>query len=146
MTTIIGWFDRNHLIGIMTLIILLSTYKAMKLFIGKESKAEDVKYLFTLCYPYLKIELFKKPSVLNVLDRKDLALVNRFESISGSALIDIDKNITVAHLENDFALLGLKAEIFRRCGNVWVETSLTESWTLHQQNLEGEEISRQIFS
>ena len=118
----------------------------MKLFIAKESKAEDVKNLFTLCYPYLKIELFKKPSVINVLDKKDTAAVNRFESISGSALIDIDKNITVAHLENDFAFLGLRAEIFRRCGNVWVETSLTDNWTLHQQNLEGEEISRQIFS
>ena len=118
----------------------------MKLFIGKESKAEDLKNLFTLCYPYLKIEFFRKPSVINVLDKKGAAAVNRFESISGSALIDIDKNITVAHLENDFALLGLKAEIFRRCGNVWVETSLTDSWTLHQQNLEGEEISREIFS
>jgi hypothetical protein len=145
MTTIIVCFDRNHFAGTMTLIILLLTYNTMKLFIGKESKAEDLKNLFTLCYPYLKIEFFKKPSVINVLDKKDAATVNRFESISGSALIDIDKNITVGHLENDFALLGLKAEVFRRCGNVWVETSLTEGWTLHQQNLEGEEISRQIF-
>jgi len=44
-------------------------------------------------------------------------------------------------VEKDFESLGLFAEVFRKSGNVWIETSLTNDWTLQQQNLEGEEIS-----
>lgn len=57
-------------------------------------------------------------------------------------VISIEKNKTVAELENDFSLIGLKAEIFRKSGNVWIETSLTSNWTLQQQNAAAEELSR----
>jgi uncharacterized protein (DUF1697 family) len=52
---------------------------------------------------------------------------------------------TVADLENTFFRdFGLSAQVFRRSGNVWLETSATDSWSLMQQNSEGAELSSQI--
>ena len=62
--------------------------------------------------------------------------------VHGKAVIDINDDVTVEELENKFASIGLIAEVLRRSGNVWIETSLTNNWTLQQQNMEGEEISR----
>jgi hypothetical protein len=121
----------------------------MKLFIEKGSLAEDVKKIFTSCYPFLKIEFYKKP-LTNSLYKKEviplhLPLIQQINKQS-ETVINIEKSKTVAELENDFSLIGLKAEIFRKSGNVWVETFLTNNWTLQQQNMEGEEISRHFYN
>lgn len=120
----------------------------MKLFIEKDSPAEDVKKLFTACYPFLKIEFYKKP-LTNAQYKKETIPVNlpleQQVKKQSKAVINIEKNKTVAELENDFSMLGLKAEILRKSGNVWVETFLTNNWTLQQQNAEAEELSKQIY-
>ncbi len=117
----------------------------MELFIDNDSKVEDISKLFTARYPYLKIEFYKRNFTnasskkefipfqfpLTHVIKKDLKVVINFKS-----------NMTVAELENDFLVIGLQVEVFRKSGKVWVETSLTTSWTLQQQNLAGEEISR----
>lgn len=117
----------------------------MKLFINESSFAEDVKKVFTACYPFLKIEFYKKP-LTNSPYRKEifplhLPLVQQPKNQIKTA-INFEQNKTVAELENDFLLFGLRAEILRRSGNVWVETSLTNNWTLQQQNAEAEELSK----
>ncbi|MEP6684301.1 MAG: hypothetical protein ABJA35_13625 [Parafilimonas sp.] len=116
----------------------------MKLFIGKDSLAEDVKKVFTACYPFLKIEFYKRP--LNNSQYKKEVIPLHLPLIQAKELckteINIEKDKTVAELEHDFSLIGLKAEVFRKSGNVWVETSLTNNWTLQQQNTEAEELSR----
>ena len=43
----------------------------MKLFIEKGTLADDVKKIFTSCYPFLKIELYKKP-LTNSLHKKEV--------------------------------------------------------------------------
>ena len=119
----------------------------MKLFIEKESLADDVKKIFTTCYPFLKIEFYKKtpPHTAAILKKEvmpfNLPLV-QFINGNSKTVIDISHNITVEQLEDQFASLGLLSEVFRKSGNVWKETSLTNNWTLQQQNMEGEEISR----
>ncbi|HEX5152197.1 MAG TPA: hypothetical protein VFW07_12170 [Parafilimonas sp.] len=119
----------------------------MKLFIEKESLAEDVKKIFTTCYPFLKIEFYKKqPAHTEVIQKKEIMPFNlpliQFINGSNRTVIDIGRHITVEQLEDQFASLGLLSEVFRKSGNVWIETSLTSGWTLQQQNTEGEEISR----
>ena len=119
----------------------------MKLFIEKESLAEDVKKIFTTCYPFLKIEFYKKKPVhANVIQKKEVMPLTlpliQFTNGSDKTVIDIGHNVTVEQLEDQFASLGLLSEVFRKSGNVWIETSLTSNWTLQQQNMEGEEISR----
>jgi hypothetical protein len=115
----------------------------MKLFLEKESIAEEVKKVFTTYYPYLRLELYKKPANKNYAStKKELLPLNKFTHLSDRIVIDISNDVTVAGLENQFENINLIAEVFRKSGNVSVETSLTSNWTLQQQNAEGEEISR----
>lgn len=119
----------------------------MKLFIEAGSKVDDVKKIFSNSYPFLKIELYKKPfnNGRFGIKKQQLAPTEslfKFVHALEKAAIDIGNNITVAELENQFADIGLIAEVFRKSGNVWIESSLTDNWTLLQQNSEAEEISR----
>ena len=119
----------------------------MKLYIEKESLVDDIKRVFTACYPFLKLEFYKKQNSSNNYPLKKEMISSRAPLISldklpAKKMIDIDNDRTVADLESEFASLGLIAEVYRKSGNVWVETSLTNDWTLAQQNFEGEEISR----
>ena len=36
---------------------------------------------------------------------------------------------------------GLAVQVFRKSGNLWLETTMTDNWTLQQQNNHGKEIS-----
>ena len=54
---------------------------------------------------------------------------------AGSGRINIDSYQTVDDVENAFNdCFGITVEIFRRSGNLWIETSLTDNWSLDQQN------------
>lgn len=55
--------------------------------------------------------------------------------------IYFDPMMKVSELEALLSKVGLPAQVFRRSGNVWIETSLTNDWTLAQQNYEGELLS-----
>jgi hypothetical protein len=119
----------------------------MQLFIEDNILVEDVKTIFTNYYPFLKIELYKKPYITkhHKIKKELLAsasYLNKYTQVPRKTVINIDNCITVSELENQFAAIGLAAEVFRKSGNVWIETSLTDNWTLQQQNMEGEEISR----
>jgi hypothetical protein len=119
----------------------------MKLLIDKETLVEDVKRLFVNNYPFLKIELYKPLQEAKQTHAKkeplpsNVALSKFFKNIN-SAVINCGEDITVEALENQFKNIDLDAEIFRKSGTVWVETSLTDNWTLQQQNAEAEEISK----
>ena len=53
--------------------------------------------------------------------------------------------MTVANLENDFdAIYGLAVHVFRKSGKVWLETTVTDNWTLEEQNRQGELLSSRI--
>jgi hypothetical protein len=111
----------------------------MKLYIAKDIKPEEIKKLFSAYYPYLRIELYKLLG--NDIGKKEARAILHFANLKQDGYINIGKLVTVSELEAQFAKLGLRAEVFRRCGNVWVETSLTNNWTLEQQNTAAEEVS-----
>jgi hypothetical protein len=110
--------------------VLKGFYMEMNLIKGKPVK--EIQKEFNEVYPFLKIEL---------LAEKGKALI---KELNGSLLafnknsIDISGNRTVADIEKEFELINLRIQIFRRAGTLWIETSLTDDWTLEQQNKEGE--------
>ncbi len=56
-------------------------------------------------------------------------------------IVDISIDKTVAELESELWIkFGLSAQVFRKTGSVWVETNLTDAWTLERQNIEGQEL------
>ena len=58
-------------------------------------------------------------------------------------VITFSENMLVSELENQFAeKLKLSAQIFRKSGKTWLETTFTDSWSLKKQNQEGIELSQ----
>lgn len=56
--------------------------------------------------------------------------------------VAITGDVKVKDLERALnTLLPLHAQVFRRSGNIWLETTMTDNWTLAQQNEHGREIS-----
>ena len=97
----------------------------MKIVINKNSTVEMVQQQFNEQYPFLKIVFLKN-----------------IGGFTHRASIRMDPKRTVAELEKDFKQeAGVSIKIYRRSGNVWVESTLTSEWTLEQQNKEGEQIS-----
>lgn len=107
----------------------------------------DIQKEFNREFPFLKIEFFdtphseKKPSPKSRMFTHDRKLGQCRKTHEEGAL-HISPEHTVSQVENELLeKFGLSAQIFRQSGKLWIETSLTDSWTLEQQNKEGFEFS-----
>jgi len=101
---------------------------------------------FNAGFPYLKLEFFDIPPTFDGLPKSHMypnhkALVN-CRKLRNEGTVMVSPSDTVEKLEktlwNEF---GLSAEVFRKSGNLWIETTLSDSWTLKQQNEEGKVFS-----
>ena len=56
--------------------------------------------------------------------------------------LKISGSMTVKELEKIFdERLGLSVLVYRKSGNLWLEPTMTDNWTLEQQNENGRQIS-----
>jgi hypothetical protein len=54
--------------------------------------------------------------------------------------------MTVNELEQRFkSQFGLNIQVFRKHGKTWIETTVTDNWTLFKQNEEGKTLSELKF-
>jgi hypothetical protein len=62
--------------------------------------------------------------------------------LKNSGMIGINDNMTVAELEKTFLeQFGLAAQVSRNSGGMWLETTMTDTWSLYKQNEYGREIA-----
>ena len=118
----------------------------MELTIKGNLTIQQVQSNFSAAFPYLKLEFFDAPYKSNVAltrdkvikhDRK-LADIKRMHTEGTIAINPADK---VGDFENNmWKQFGLSVQVFRKSGNLWIETSLTDSWTRERQNQEGKEM------
>src|SRR5690349_12186485 len=102
---------------------------------GKQIK--QIQAAFNTRYPYLKIELIKQQAA-----RAEKMHGNEVIAKVPAATISMSTQQTVARLEQEFLeKAGLKVKVYRKFCNVWIETTLTDDWTLEQQNAEGKLLS-----
>jgi hypothetical protein len=119
----------------------------MYLGIEKDTRILDLQKEFNNIYPFLKLEFFKHPARQNKILQKAEKInpVERVRSLTPfyePGNIDIDPKTTVAQLVDNFwEVFGLYVLVFRKSGNLWIETALTDDWTLDKQNLIGETFS-----
>jgi hypothetical protein len=120
----------------------------MNLEINGERLISQIQKDFCAVYPFLKIEFFRNGKTrrerypASQLIASTLPLKNAWHKKKDKGSLDINDNTTVTDFEN--ALIdqyGLSAQVFRRSGNLWLETTITDYWTLKQQNDHGREIS-----
>lgn len=119
----------------------------MKIVINDDRRIHDIQDEFHHQFPFLKIEFFSRPHRKGVGSSKRLMKSNgksigECRSIHSKGEIQIEPAMTVSDLEQKFAeLFGLSVQVFRKSANVWLETTVTDGWTLEEQNRQGEALA-----
>ncbi len=120
----------------------------MYLEINGERLISEIQKDFGAVYPFLKIEFFKNGSIrrdrypVNKMIPASQPVKNAWQWKKDNGGVTLSDGMTVTDFEN--ALMdqfGLSAQVFRRSGNLWLETTITDYWTLKQQNEHGREIT-----
>lgn len=120
----------------------------MKLNIAGTRTIQEVQHDFSAAYPFLKIEFFNplrkaKTTAANMLVHSLKIQEARRKQQDG--YLELYDAMKVQELELALKdIYGLNAQVFRRSGNIWLETTMTDSWTLKTQNDHGREISTRI--
>ena len=120
----------------------------MQIIINDHRKIFAIQKEFSEMFPYLKIEFFAKPHKVNGSSPKKLMkhpakTLGECRIIHNKGTFTITPQMTVADLEQNMNdVFGLSVQVFRKSGNAWLETTVTDNWALEQQNNQGEELSK----
>ena len=119
----------------------------MKITINDHRKIFAIQEEFGKMFPYLKIEFFAKPHKTGAPSAKKIMkhpskTLGECRAIHVKGTLTITPNMTVADLEQNFSdIYGLSVQVFRKSGRAWLETTVTDGWTLEEQNKQGEALS-----
>lgn len=117
----------------------------MLLHITSNRLIADIQREFNAAFPFLKLEFYRADEssplpVKRFLPGKYVIQNARHNKSEGN--IQVNENMTVSQLEKEFlAVFGLGVQVHRKSGNLWLETTMTDNWTLQKQNEHGREIS-----
>jgi len=119
----------------------------MHLHIAPNRLISEVQKDFNNMFPFLKIEFFNNKSLSrSEFSAKQIIPPTRKVGDGQLALkegeIVIEEEMKVNELENKLKdQFNLAVQVFRKSGNLWLETTMTDNWTLLQQNNHGREIT-----
>lgn len=120
----------------------------MKLIINDHRKIFAIQEEFNQLFPYLKLEFFSKPHTNGGATSKKLVkhsskTLGECRTLHNTGEVTIIPGMTVSELEQGFGdVYGLGVQVFRKSGKTWLETTVTDNWTLEKQNEQGEELSK----
>lgn len=111
--------------------------------ISDDKKLREVKEEFHKKFTHLKIEFYsgshqrgKGSHHDELLDAEVLIGQARTQHNEGD--FRIDPQMPVGEFEQKFlAKYGLNVQVFRKSGNLWMQTTATDAWTLAEQNRKG---------
>ena len=119
----------------------------MRLHIAPNRPISEIQQEFNSLFPFLKLEFFHH-RLFSRSDFSAIQLIPSSQKIASAQVNITDGDFEVSNemkveeleriLKNDFSLL---AQVFRKSGNLWLETTMTDSWSLQQQNYHGKELS-----
>ncbi len=120
----------------------------MTITVNDKKKIFEIQKEFNDLFPYLQIQFFTKPHKPGGLSPKN-QMVDTQKSLGGCRTIHNKGSIiispiqSVKTLEQSFQnVFGLSVQVFRKSGKAWLETNVTDDWTLEEQNKEGQALSR----
>lgn len=122
----------------------------MKIIIDDNSTLFEIQEEFTKMFPFLKIEFFLKKLTPTALSPHKLVkstgkTIADYGTNDSKTSIIITPQMTVSHLEQCFnSEYGISIKVYRNSWRVWLETTVTECWTLEEQNRQGEALSGKI--
>lgn len=111
--------------------------------ITNDKSLRQIKLEFQDKFPWLKLEFYTErhgsgeaSSDAHHLD--DDKTIGEVRKIGSEGELSIHGNLKVASLEEEFRdNYGLNAQVFRRSGEIWLQTTSTDDWTLTEQNDKG---------
>jgi hypothetical protein len=112
--------------------------------VRKDRLIGDVQNDFTSAFPYLRIDFYKvnTKSKFNTAEKLDKVVVLKNAGIFREGEIPLYDSMTVLELERSFReQFGAYVQVSRKSGTLWLETTMTDNWTLKQQNEHGRELS-----
>jgi hypothetical protein len=115
--------------------------------ISDTKKIAALQQEFNEAFPYLRIEFFtREHGSRGASARRDMldadTLLKRFQRKNTSGAIMLKGSMKVSELEALFKdHFGLSVQVFRKSGRSWIETTVTDDWTLEEQNAQGQELS-----
>lgn len=120
----------------------------MKVTINDKRKIFAIQEEFNQLFPYLKLEFFSKPhkpggATAKKFVKHNSKTLGECRTVHNKGQITITPQMTVTDLEQRFSdVYGLGVQVFRQSGKVWLETTVTDKWTLEEQNSQGEALSK----
>jgi hypothetical protein len=120
----------------------------MILTVQPKMKISQLQEEFNRTFPFLKLEFFRHShKALTGSAKHDLIRLTDTIKITPTKKsigeISITENMTVIELEQLVSEhFGLSAQVFRKSGKSWLETTVTDDWTLKHQNDQGYELSQ----
>ena len=111
--------------------------------ITDHKKLLDIQKEFNRKFPFLKIEFYsgqhapgEGSPIKERLDSQQTIGAVRTAHQEGN--LQIRTNMQVSKFEQLFyEKYGLNVQVFRKSGNLWMQTTSTDSWTLAEQNRKG---------
>jgi hypothetical protein len=122
--------------------------KGMKIIINDRRKIFSIQKDFNEMFPFLRLEFFVKSNVQSgpssgKMIKHPSKTLGECRTVHKRGTVTITPNMTVADLEQNLkSVFGLSAQVFRQSGKAWLETTVTDGWTLEEQNRQGEELSK----
>ncbi len=119
----------------------------MILMIDDNQKISAIQQEFNAMFPYLKLEFFKHAHKAHQGNpKKDMLnaslTLKQIRDKHANGKLEVKESMKVSDLETQFqTLFGISAQVFRKSAGSWIETSVTDNWTLKQQNDEGKDLS-----
>lgn len=113
--------------------------------ISKDKTVMDLQKEFSDQFPYLKIEFYHKAhDHFEGSKKADQAssdtLLKDLSSDLSEAEFEITKNLSVDKLETAFEeKFGLHVQVFRQSGKEWLQTSVSDGWTLEEHSKNAKE-------
>ena len=105
---------------------------------------KDIQQAFHEKFPYLQIQFFatqhqtgEASPMHGKLDSSKT--IGEVRTVHSRGDLSINANQKISTLEKNFAeQFGLNVQVFRKSGNLWLQTSKTDHWTLAEANRKGE--------
>lgn len=115
------------------------------LYITPDRPVRDIQQEFSQAFPFLKLDFFTKgPAVKKRISNDQFLSIENGPGNQGSAegkKLLLTPCLTIKQLVKTCdELFGVSVRVYRRLSNLWLETSITENFTLQQQNDHAREI------
>lgn len=123
----------------------------MEIDIQDSSQLCEIQQIFNKHFPYLKLEFFELNATKEQLFSRHNLIKETYKTLSEVRPIHTVGNLSInghqkvstleKHFSEDF---GINAQVFRKSGNAWLQTTATDEWTLSEQNKMAEEMQHKL--